>query len=203
MAVYKEHAMLKRSCCPLLVIAALAVHALLGRELGAQSTSGGPLVVLVRHAEKAATPADDPSLTPAGIERAKALEQALASASVSAIITTEFKRTRETAAPLAQKTGVTPEVVAARGAAPAAHIQAVVAAIRRHASGVVLVVGHSNTVPAIIAALGGERMRDLCEPDYDNLFILSRDPSGVRLLKTRFGAPDNADLAAPNCTVMR
>jgi broad specificity phosphatase PhoE len=163
----------------------------------------GPLVVLVRHAEKSALPADDPPLTPAGAERAKALEQALASAGVTAVITTEFRRTRETAAPLAGKRGITPQVVPARGESGEAHVKAVVAAIEKHPGGVVLVVGHSNTIPAIIAALGGERMRDICDPDYDNLFVLARDAGSVKLLRTKFGATDGADLHAPSCTTMR
>ena len=177
----------------------------LGTLLSAASAGaqGGPLVILVRHAEKEATPADDPSLTAAGAERAKALDAALAFSGVTAIITTEFKRTRETAAPLATRRGITAEVVPARGQAAAAQIQSVVAAIRKHPGGVVLVVGHSNTIPAIIAALGGERMRDLCDPDYDNLFIVATSGTETRLVKSRFGAPDGVELSAPSCPPMR
>src|SRR6476659_9429266 len=92
------------------------------------------VVVLVRHAEKATTPADDPGLTEAGRTRAAALADALSDARVDAIITTAVERTRQTAAPLAQKQHVTPIVVPAGGDTPA-HVRAVAAAVRRQAAG--------------------------------------------------------------------
>jgi broad specificity phosphatase PhoE len=161
-----------------------------------------PLVILVRHAEKAAAPADDPSLTPEGAERAKALDRALASVGVTAIVTSEFKRTRETAAPLAARLKLTPETVAARGSAAEAHAQAVAAAVRNHSGGVVLVVGHSNTVPAIIAALGGERMRDICDADYANLFMLTQNGSVVSLVRSRYGLADKSEATPGVCAPM-
>ena len=66
------------------------------------------LVLLVRHAEKAAEPTDDPPLTAAGAERAQALATALHDAGVTAIITTQLRRTPATALPLATARGLTP-----------------------------------------------------------------------------------------------
>lgn len=143
------------------------------------------MVILVRHAEKAAEPGNDPPLGAAGIARAEALAAALRDARVTAIITTQFRRTRDTARPLADSLKITPQVVAAGGAA--AHVEAVVAAVRQHRDGAVLVVGHGNTVPAIIAALGGPRLPDLCESAYANLFTLVSDASGTRLVRSRYG----------------
>jgi broad specificity phosphatase PhoE len=184
-----------------------AVFMLCTHSLQAQNappTSAGPaLVVLVRHAEKAATPADDPPLTEAGAARARALEHALHSMGVTAIITSEFRRTRDTAEPLARSRGLTPEVVQAGGAAAAGHVQAVAAAVRRHSSGVILVVGHSNTIPAIIAALGGERMRDICDGDYDSMFVLSPGANRSSLMRMHFGADDKSDAPGSPCAVMR
>lgn len=156
------------------------------------------MVVLVRHAEKASIPGPDPELSEAGLARAAALASALSDASVSSIITTQFRRTRSTAAPLAKKLGLTPITVAA-GAELAAHAQATARAVRARPSGeVILVVGHSNTIPAIIRALGGPEFSDLCEGEYDNLFILQIDSArAVRLLRTRYGAPDDPN--APPC----
>jgi hypothetical protein len=68
-----------------------------------------PVIVVVRHANKAAEPTDDPPLTQAGLKRAEDLAQALRNAGVTAIITTELHRTRETAEPLAKALGLTPK----------------------------------------------------------------------------------------------
>jgi broad specificity phosphatase PhoE len=152
--------------------------------------SAPSLVLLVRHAEKGAEPASDPPLTATGIARAHALAAALRDAGVTSIITTQLRRTRETAQPLAMARGLTPEVVPITPGAFGAHVEAAVAAIRRHAGGVVLIVGHSNSVPAIIAALGGPRLPDICEGVYATLFVLQLDKGGARLVQSRYGAPD-------------
>ena len=158
---------------------------------GTERTGAPSLVLLVRHAEKAAEPASDPPLTAAGVSRAQALAAALGDAGVTAIITTQLRRTRETAQPLATARGLTPEVVPISRGAIAAHVEAAVAAVRRHAGGVVLVVGHNNSVPAIIAALGGPRLPDICESVYANLFVLVPSGREARLVKSHYGAADS------------
>lgn len=168
-----------------LLLAAPAVPSIARQEIAAQPA----LVLLVRHAEKATEPAGDPALSAAGAERAKTLAAALENAGVTAIVTTQLRRTRETAAPLAGKLGLTPEVVET-GKDTAAHATAVAAAVRRHGGGVVLVVGHSNTVPAIAAALGGPRLPDLCEALYANLFTLVPGKGKTHLVLSRYGAAD-------------
>lgn len=124
------------------------------------------LVILVRHAEKA-TQANDPGLTPAGEQRAQALAQALGGLRVNAILTSPARRARDTAAPLAQALGLQPKAV---DGGPD-HVKAVADAVRAQ-TGVVLVVGHSNTVPAVIAALGGPKLADLCETSFHHAFLL-------------------------------
>ena len=150
-------------------------------------------VIIVRHAEKAATPGPDPALSDAGVERARALAAAIDGARVESVIATQYKRTSETAAPLLEARGLQPITVPATRDM-AAHIKAVADAVRAQPAGAtVLVVGHSNTVPAIVNALGGPKMPDLCESDYDNLFILHFDSGSVpRFVRARFGAPDDA-----------
>jgi broad specificity phosphatase PhoE len=164
-------------------------------RLGAQPSA----VILVRHAEKAATPANDPGLTPGGTQRAADLAAALSDAHVSAIITTQLERTKATAKPLADAAKITPIVVPASSDI-AAHVNAVVAAVASRPPGdVVLVVGHSNTIPAIIAALGGPKMPDLCDAQYSGLFVLQLRPNGPpSFVRGRFGAADPADADA--CT---
>ena len=155
------------------------------------------LVLLVRHAEKAAEPPSDPPLTAAGVARAQALAAALRDAGVTAVITTQLRRTRETAQPLAVARGLTPEVVPISRATIPAHVEAAVVAVRRHSGGVVLVVGHNNSVPAIITALGGPRLPEICESTYGDLFILQLSGREARLVQAHYGltAPD----AGPDC----
>jgi broad specificity phosphatase PhoE len=144
-------------------------------------------VLLVRHAERPA--GGDPSLDAVGQARAQALADALASAGVTAIYTTQYRRTQETAAPLAQRLGITAQVIAAQGGeSVGAHVSEVASAIRtRHAGGVVLVVGHSNTIPLIVRALGGTAP-DLAESEYANLFVVTLPASGaVRTIRAKYG----------------
>jgi broad specificity phosphatase PhoE len=158
------------------------------------------IVYLVRHAERAIGSGDVP-ISDTGRVRANALLESLREARLDAIITTQFQRTKQTAEPLASALSLQMETVAAQGAAPE-HAAAVANAIRAKGAGKnVLVVGHSNTVPAIIAALGGPKLKDLCDDEYDNLFVVVlHDGSPVRFARARFGAPAPA---GPSCAAMR
>lgn len=153
-------------------------------------------VILVRHAEKAAEPAGDPPLTSAGQARARALLDAVRHAGVTAVITTQFERTRATAAPTAKALGITPEVVTASGRT---HAQDVADAIRKHSGQTVLVVGHSNTVPEIIHALGAD-VPPICDATYDNLYVVVLPPTGgANVIMAKYGARS----AVGACTSMR
>lgn len=182
-----------------LLAAGLAACAPAAPSMGAPSaaTSDGQdstVVVLVRHAEKAPVEGNDPPLSEAGEVRARALAQTLAGMRFDAVIATERQRTQATARPLAQAQGLTPEIVGLG----AAHVDSVVAAVRRHAGRTVLVVGHSNTVPRIAHALGGPQLRDFCEPEYAHLFVMVlKDGAAPRLEQRTYGAPDAP--GAGNC----
>src|SRR5207249_10611921 len=82
------------------------------------TASAQPVVVIVRHAEKAANGGNDPDLSSAGRGRAEALARILKDSGITAIFTTELKRTQETAAPTATSAHVTPTMVAAKDTAP-------------------------------------------------------------------------------------
>ena len=170
----------------------LLVAVLLGATPAAAQDS--TVVFLVRHAEKSSDPdAADPPLTAAGEARAAALREALEGTPVHAVIATQRERTQATARPLAQARGIVPEIVSLGDA----HADSVAAAVRRHAGHTVLVVGHSNTVARIIRALGGLSLRDLCDPEHANLFVLViRDGAEPRLERRTYGAPDPPDAAA-------
>jgi broad specificity phosphatase PhoE len=176
------------------LLPAVLLLALAGAPAAAQEAA--TTVVLVRHAERAqAAPGDpDPPLSAAGEARARALAEVLADAGVEALVVSERQRTRLTAAPLAEARGLEPEVVPIRDGAEA-NAAAVAELIRaRHAGRTVLVVAHSHTVPAILAALGGPGMIALCDWEYDDLLVVSFAASAAsgeppRTIRARYGAP--------------
>ncbi len=125
-----------------------------------------PTVVLVRHGEKLDS-SRDPVLSPAGEARAQRLQQMLSSSGIGTIYTTEYRRTGLLAAPLARQLGLRPQVV------PAADGAALLNKLAAHAHGeTVLVVGHSNTVPAVLKGLGHAEPVRIEEAEFDNLFVL-------------------------------
>lgn len=154
------------------------------------SDRGETTVYLVRHAEKALENPSDPELSERGYERADSLASQLREAGINVIITTSLQRTGLTARPLARRRRISPEVVPVAGST-AAHIDSVVAAVRRHRGGTILVVGHSNTIGRIAERLGGGRVGELCDNEYSNLIILTMPRSKpTQMLFERYGPPD-------------
>jgi len=151
------------------------------------------LVYVVRHGEKATEPRRDPGLTPDGEARAAALAERFADAGLTGIVTSQFTRTRATARPLATATGLTPVVIRYRPGDFEAHGRIVAETIRkRFSGGVVLVVGHSDTVPWIVRALGGPEMKQLCEAtEYASVFELRlADGAPTSFARSAYGKPD-------------
>ena len=158
-------------------------------------------VILVRHAEKAAEGGSDPAISPAGQARARILAAELADDSVDAILVTRFVRTQQTAAPVAAARSLTPRVVAIDGGVEA-HAAAVRQAVMEHAGHTVLIVGHSNTVPALVAALGGPAGIAIEEAEFGNLFTVTlEDGKPPVFTRACFGAADpTGACAAPAST---
>jgi len=143
-------------------------------------------VILIRHAEKNIEPANpDPDLSPAGQTRAQELARMFGDAGIKAIYATQYKRTQQTVKPLADKLGLTAISVDARNTAE------LVKQIRaQHNGEVVLVSGHNNTVPEIIAALGGPTLPVIPETEFDNLYVVTIYRVGsAKLLKMKYGSP--------------
>ena len=136
--------------------------------------AGVTTILIVRHAEKASEPAADPPLTAAGAARAELLAQLVADAGVRTVVSTQFVRSRSTATPTADRLGIPAEILDAR-LTPRATADSLLA---RHRGQTVLLVGHSNTVPAIIEALGAPRPPDICDSGYDNLFVVTIPTQG-------------------------
>ncbi|MEP6991396.1 MAG: histidine phosphatase family protein [bacterium] len=154
--------------------------------LHAQSTAAGSTtIIVVRHAEKAAEPAADPPLTAAGIARAEALADLVKDAGVRDVVSTQFLRTHATAAPTATRLGLPVDVLDARLTARATADSL----LARYRGRTVLLVGHSNTIPAIIEALGAARPADICDSGYDNLFVVTVPVAGAATdVHLHFGA---------------
>jgi broad specificity phosphatase PhoE len=152
---------------------------------------GAPTVVLVvRHAEKVADGSADPELSEAGQKRAQALADVAEEAGVVAVYTTQFKRTRETARPLAERLKIPAVVVEATRENARTHPAALAKQIlAKHAGQTVLVVGHSNTVPLIVEALGGRRPPDLDDAtEFDRLFVVIVPKDGrAQVVRARYG----------------
>ena len=134
--------------------------------VSASIASAQPIVVIVRHAEKATDGGRDPDLSLAGRARADELARILKDSGITAIFTSEFKRTQETAAPTATSAGVAPTVVAAKDT------DALVAKLHQ-LNGNALVVGHGDTIPNIIKALGINSQIDVPDADYSELLIIT------------------------------
>lgn len=154
---------MQRLVCCLFLLAALIATA-----------TAQPTIFIVRHAEKADA-SKDPDLSEAGRARGEALAQLLRDAQITAIYATEFKRTQETAAPLAKASGIQVTIRPARATDFALKL--------RFTGGNVLVVGHGNTIPDLIKALGISEPINIEENDYDNLFVvvLDKTPHLIRL----------------------
>jgi phosphohistidine phosphatase SixA len=151
---------------------------------------GETIVYLVRHAEKSTDDPVNPDLSAIGHIRADSLASQLKEAGIDVIITTQFKRTIQTAAPFAKRRGITPEIVPVTGTT-AEHVDSVVAAVRRHPGSRILIVGHSNTIGRIAERLGAPRIGDLCDNEYADLIILSiHRSSPVGYLVDSYGPPD-------------
>ena len=171
------------------VISSLIVAFALGASLPgpaarqASQEAGQGVVFLVRHAERADAgmaaakmAGADPELSDAGKARAASLAALLKDAKITAIFTTEYKRTRDTAQPLAAAAGIATAAVSSKDTA------SLIDKVKASA-GNVLVVGHSNTLPDVIKALGIDEPVSIAEHQFDNLFVVVRGakPALLRL----------------------
>jgi broad specificity phosphatase PhoE len=147
----------------------------------AVAASQDTVVFLVRHAEKTEAK-DDPELSAAGRHRSQQLANLLSDAGINHIYSTDFNRTRETASPLAGMTGLDVELYTWDN--PVALAQSLKQDGKR-----LLVVGHSNTTTELVTLLGGDPGPEIEESsEYDRLYILTINSSGVTTLLIRYGS---------------
>jgi 2,3-bisphosphoglycerate-dependent phosphoglycerate mutase len=169
----------------IIIYTAIAVGLAWFFELQATTT-----VIFVRHAEKALLPEGDPSLSAAGQQRAAELARQLVDADVvagiDAIYSTSYRRTEETVQPVAEALNLPITSY------DASNTETIVDEIvRAHKGKIVLVVGHSNTVPAMIGAMGAsKKVPEIDEYEYDNIYVVSIPWFGkTKTIRLRYGAP--------------
>lgn len=175
--------MLKSLACAALLLVASAA------PVPAGAAESPTVVIVVRHAEKGAGDPQDPPLSEEGQKRAARLADLAAHAGVSVIYTTQFKRTRDTAQPLADRLKLTPQTITITGANIAGHPAALAEEIKtKHKGQTVLVVGHSNTAPRIAGALSGQTIPDLNDAtEFDAVFVVVIPDAGpARLVRAKY-----------------
>lgn len=147
------------------------------------TTHADAVFFLARHAEKQLDK-EDPGLNNAGRARAAQLADLLADAGLTAVYSTDYRRTRETAQPLAARLGL--EVRLYDPAGPGPLLDAL-----RAEGGRYLLIGHSNTVPEMVERLGGEPSGEIDEEgEYDRLYIVTVDgPGAPETVLLRYGEP--------------
>ena len=174
----KEHTELRRR--PLLTpvwltaMAALVIVAIAAWFFVSLATT---IVVVVRHAEKELGTIEDPPLSQAGEQRAQQLARMFGErggrARIDAIIASDTRRAQRTAAPLADRLGITVTTVGATA------YDDLMRQIRAHRGGRILVVGHSNTVPEIVQRLAGdEQVPPIAEGDYSQIYVVTMPTLG-------------------------
>lgn len=174
--------MRRRLSAPIALLACMLLAACASRPPVAADVA---TFIVVRHAEKVDA-SRDPALGAAGHARARALAQRLDGTPLVAAYATEFKRTGQTLAPTVQARGLATTAYAA--SEPAAEFAARLRAA--HPRGTVLVAGHSNTVPGIVAALCGCIVAPMPDHEYDRLSIIHVAADGPpRLAVERYGDP--------------
>jgi broad specificity phosphatase PhoE len=153
--------------------------------------AAGTTIVLVRHAEKSTDDPRDPSLSEAGQRRALSLVAVLMDARVKDIYVTQYKRTRQTAEPIAQAAMISMIERPINAANSATYAQDLASEILTRSAGKsVLVVGHSNTIPDIVKALSGSAVPPIADADYDRIFIVTIPATGrPRVIQMRYGQP--------------
>lgn len=160
-------------------------------------------IFLVRHTERAddgpdanrmaldPMMRDDPPLSNAGFERAQLIAALLKDAGITHVHATDYRRTRQTGQPTADALGLPIRIYDPTDLSAVA--EDILATPGRH-----LVVGHSNTTPDLVAALGGNPGSPIQSLEYDRLYLVVPTEDGVRTFLMRFGDPFGGGMSTPS-----
>jgi len=148
----------------------------------AEGQADATVVYLVRHAERAEDGTSDPVISLPGWDRSRLLADMLQDAGLTHIHTSNYRRTRGTARPTAEATGIEMRTYDARNLAQ-------IAERLRSTPGRHLVIGHSNTTPQLVELLGGDGAGEIHELEYDRLYVVTLTDNGASTVLLRFGDP--------------
>jgi broad specificity phosphatase PhoE len=147
-------------------------------------------IIFVRHAEKAESPPGDPELSEQGKRRVAELTRQLVDADVvagiDAIYSTPYKRTMETARPLSEALNLP-----INRYDPDDNEAVLETILKSHKGKIILVVGHSDTIPGLIADLGAsKKVPPIDDMEYDNIYVISIPWFGkTKTIRLRYGEP--------------
>ncbi len=143
--------------------------------------AGDTVVVVVRHAEKATDDPRDPNLSVIGQTRADSLAKTLADYPLTSAFVTEYKRTLQTAEPTLRSHKVIAKIIPTNSDTANSYGHRLAELIKReHKGEVILVVGHSHTVPAILLALTGVHVAPIVESsEFNRLYIITLPTHGT------------------------
>ena len=174
------------SPCLVLALAALLAPSPPAAGPAPAGASGVTRVFLARHAERLSEPGDtDPPLTAAGRRRAALLGRMLRSADVAAVFATPFARARATAESVSVATGAPVEIMHSDSSAALARV------VRERFRGrTVVIIGHSDSLPNVVAELGWEGVEATRAWSYDDLGLLETRPGEpAQFLHLHYGGP--------------
>lgn len=165
---------MKRSTTVSFLLALLLLDACVGNK------SEVTTFILVRHAEKANDGTEDPDLTYEGAARARRLAFMLKDTPLAAVYSTNFRRTKNTAAHVAEVKDL--QVLSYEPHKP----DVISEMINKHKGGTVLLVGHTNNIPwTANLLLGKEVYDDYEESEYGILLIVSVGKTNEGTVATR------------------
>ncbi|QIZ75719.1 SixA phosphatase family protein [Ferrimonas lipolytica] len=173
---------------------AITITALLLVATAAQSQANNSFeLFLVRHAEtnKQSPDDSDPPLHRCGVIRANNLQQAMASAQINAVYSSDYQRTQATAAPTANSLGLTIQSYDPRQLAQFAQV---LLSLRQNA----LVVGHSNTTPALARLLTTEAVAPIGEDQFNQLYKVTVSGASIQLEQLQQQQLHCQDLVSPS-----
>lgn len=157
------------------VFGVLSLFAFVATDAAAQSKK---TIILVRHAEKADAESSDPSLSDAGRQRSEKLVRVIKRYKPGEIYSTDYKRTRETAGPMASRRKK--EIRSYDPKKP----QALVDAVMKSPTKRFLIVGHSNTIPGLADLFAGKQLfKNLDESEYGAIYVIKIRKGGLKKIE--------------------
>ncbi len=189
----------KSSSGRIVILAVVAIIVFNALQTGSSATTQDDFkvttVFLIRHADRADEPRQDPPLNDKGVSRSNELARLLGNSGVKAIYTSQFLRTKQTAEPLAGLLNltVTPMTLKSNPTNPRLISEQstteMTNKILERPGETSLVIGHSNSIPEVIKMLGGDMVPVIDEKKFDDLFVVTIYARGkAKVLHMKYGA---------------